>query len=162
MSHAKFVLWAAQMPNLDKLCNSFRAAGTNGCLDFNLSLLAACDSVSWPCRMWPGSKELRLAKESDAPWQRSSAGGMPQRTGRLSVGVGRRHAVIMRKASLRTLSMRRVCVLQHQADAEYSAVEWIRDKTAARNVLASVPHPEPAGRLSSKTRMDSFLCNASR
>ena len=48
----------------NKLCNSFRAAGTNRCLDFSLSMLAACGSVSWPCRIWPGSKELRLAKES--------------------------------------------------------------------------------------------------
>ena len=46
MSHVKLVHWAAQMPSSDKLCNSFRAAGTKGCLDFSLSLLAACDSVS--------------------------------------------------------------------------------------------------------------------
>ena len=49
--HVKFVHLAAQTPNSDKLCNNFRAAGTNRCLDFNLSLLAACDSVSWSCRM---------------------------------------------------------------------------------------------------------------
>ena len=55
------------MPNSDKLCNSFRAAGTKGRLDFSLSLLAARSSVSWQCRMWPGSKELQLAKESVAP-----------------------------------------------------------------------------------------------
>ena len=96
------------MPNSDKLCNNFRGAGTNGCLDLGLSLLTACDSVSWPCRMWSGSKELRLAKESVASWRRSSAGWMSERIGRLSVGMGRRHPVRMRKASLRTLSMRRV------------------------------------------------------
>ena len=90
---------------------------------FCLSLLAACDSVSWPCRMWPGSKELRLAKESVASWRRISSGWMSERTGRLSVGVKRRHPVTMRKASLRTLSMRRVCALQHQAGAQYSAVK---------------------------------------
>ena len=106
-----------------QICNSFRAAGTNGCLDFSLSLLAAQGSVSWPCRMWPGSKELRLAKESVAPWRRSEAGWMIERTGKLSVGVGRRHPVTMRKASLRTLSMRRVCALRHQAGAQYSAVK---------------------------------------
>ena len=87
------------MPNSDKLCNSFHAARTNGCLDFSLSLLAACDSVSWPCRMWPGSKELRLAKESDTPWRESSAGWMAERTGKLSVGMGRRHPVTMCKVS---------------------------------------------------------------
>ena len=58
VSHVKFVYWATRMPNSDKLCNSFCAAEANGGLDFSLSLLAACSSVSWPCRMWPGSKEL--------------------------------------------------------------------------------------------------------
>ena len=111
------------MPNSDKLCNSFRAAGANWCLDFCLSLLAACGSVTWPCRMWPGSKKLRLAKESVAYWRRSSAGWMPEKTGRLSVGVIRRHPVAMHKASLRTLSMKRVCALRSQAGAQYSAVE---------------------------------------
>ena len=43
-------------------------------------------------------------------------------TERLSVGVGRRHLVIRRKASLKTLSMRRACALRHQAGAQYSAV----------------------------------------
>ena len=76
MSHVKFVHWAARMPNSDKLCNSFRAAGANGCLNFSLCLLVACGSVSWP-----GSKELRLAKESVVPWRRSSAGWMPERAG---------------------------------------------------------------------------------
>ena len=39
--------------------------------------------------------------------------------------------------------MRRVCALQHQAGAQYSAVEWIRDKVAVRNVLAPAPDPKP-------------------
>ena len=121
VSHVKFVHWAAWMPSSDKLCNSFHAAGTNGRLDFSRSLLAARGSVSCPCRMWPGSNELRLAKESIAPWRRSSPGWMLQRTGRLSVGVGRRHPVTMRNASLRMLSMRRVCA--DQAGAQYSAFE---------------------------------------
>ena len=62
MSHVKFVNWVARMPSSDKLCISFRAEETNGCLHFSFSLLAACDSVSWPCRMWPESKELRSTK----------------------------------------------------------------------------------------------------
>ena len=66
VTNIKFVHWAAQMPNSDKLCNSFRAAGANGCIDFSLSLLAACGLVNWPCKMWPGSKELRLAEKSIA------------------------------------------------------------------------------------------------
>ena len=43
-----------------------------------------------------------------APIRRSSAGWMPESTGRWSVGVKRRHPVTMRKASFKTLSMRRV------------------------------------------------------
>ena len=123
MSHLKFVYWAARMPNSDKLFNSFHAAGANWCLDFSLSLPAACGSVSWPCRMWPGFKELQLAKWSVAPWRRSSVGWMPEETGRLSVGVGRRHPVTMRKASLRTLSMWQVRAMRHQADVQYLVVE---------------------------------------
>ena len=46
VSHVKFIHWAAWMPNSDKLCNSFCKAGTNRCLDFSLSLLAARGSVS--------------------------------------------------------------------------------------------------------------------
>ena len=57
--------------------------------------------------------------------------------------------------------MRRLCALQHQAGAQYSAVELISDEAAMRNVLAPAPHPELASRLSSKTRVDSFLRNAS-
>ena len=37
VSHVKFVHWAARIPDSDKLRNSFRAAGTNGFLDFSLS-----------------------------------------------------------------------------------------------------------------------------
>ena len=73
--------------------------------------------------MWPGTKELRLAIQSVAPWRGSSVGWMSEKAGRLSVGVERRHRVALRKASLRTLSMRRVCALGHQTGAQYSAVE---------------------------------------
>ena len=81
---------------------------------------------------------------------------MPERTGRLSIEVGLRQPVTKHKASLRTLSMRRVCALRHQAGVQYSAVEQIRDKAAVRNVLAPAPNPQPASRLSSETRVDSF------
>ena len=47
--------------------------------------------------------------------------------------------------------------LRHQAGAQYSAVEYIRDKAAVRNVLAPAPHPESASRLSSDTRVDIFF-----
>ena len=71
----------------------------------------------------------QLAKQDVARVQRTAisqdqlASWMPGRTGRLSVGVGRRHPVNLRKASLRTLSKRRECALRHKAGVQYSAVE---------------------------------------
>ena len=47
--------------------NSFRAAGTNGRLDFSLSWGTSRDPASWPCKIWSGFRVPRLAKESDAP-----------------------------------------------------------------------------------------------
>ena len=52
-----------------------------------------------------------LAKKSVAASQRSSAGLMPEGTGKLSIGVGRRHSVTMRKASYRTPSITQVLAL---------------------------------------------------
>ena len=46
---------------------------------------------------------------------------MLKSTGRYSVKVGRRHPDKMHKTSFRTLSMRRVCRLQHQTGTQYSA-----------------------------------------
>ena len=46
MSHFMFVHRAAQMSISERLSSNFRAAGTNECLDFNLSLHRpmSCDS----------------------------------------------------------------------------------------------------------------------
>ena len=74
---------------------------------------------------------------------------MPARTGKSSVGVGRKHPVTM-------LSMRRVCVHRHQTGAQYSAVEQTKERAEMRNVLASASHPDPANRLNSTTRVVSF------
>ena len=123
MSHFVFVHWAARTSISERLSRDFRAAGTNERLDFNLSLRTSCDSCNWPCKMWSGSRELRMARESVAPWRRSSVGWMPERTGRQTDGGGRRHPVTMRKVSFNLLSMRRVCALRHQTGAQYSAVE---------------------------------------
>ena len=76
----------------------------------------------------------RLAKESVSPKQRSSAGWTPERIRRWSDGVGHRHRVTMRKASLSALSMRRVCALRHQTGAQYSAVAYAKDRAAVRSV----------------------------
>ena len=45
-------------------------------------------------------------RDSVAPLRRSSAGWMPVRVGRLSVGVGRRHPVTICKALLMAGSVR--------------------------------------------------------
>ena len=82
---------------------------------------------------------------------------MPERIGRWSVGVGRRHPVTMRKASFKTLSIRRVCALRHQIGVQFSAVDHIRDMEAVRSVLAPAPHPEPASQLRSGKQVASFF-----
>ena len=102
------------MSSLDKLPNSFQAEGTNERLDLSLPRCASCCSTNCPCSTWSGSLIARFAKESVAPNQLSSACCIPARTGKFSVGVGRKHPLTMRKASLRMLSMGRICVLQHQ------------------------------------------------
>jgi len=63
---------------------------------------------------------------------------MPARIGRLSAGVGDRHPIAIRKASLMAGSMRRVRALRPHAGAQYSAVEWTR-ATAISNVVARHP-----------------------
>jgi len=50
---------------------------------------------------------------------------MPARIGRLSAGMGCRHPVTIRKASVIMGSIRRVWALQHQTGAQHSAVEWL-------------------------------------
>ena len=59
--------------------------------------------------------------------------------GRLSAGVGRRHPVTIRKASLMVGSIKRVWALRHHTGAQYSAVEWTRTRVAVRNVVAPAP-----------------------
>ena len=79
-----------------------------------------------------------------------------------SVGVGRKHPVTMRKALLKMMSMRRVCVPRHQTGAQYSAMEHTKERAEMHNVLAPVPNPDPASRLNSATTVESFLREASR
>ena len=82
------------------------AASTNRCLDLRRRVFPLGGQViaEWRC---PGSMGRR-ARDSVAPLRRSSAGWMPARVGRLSAGLGRRHPVTIRKASLMAGSMRRV------------------------------------------------------
>jgi len=67
------------------------------------------------------------ARDSVAPLRQSSAGWMPANIGRLSDGMGRRHSVVIRKASLMTASMRGVWALRHQTAAHYSPFERLID-----------------------------------
>jgi len=138
-------------------------------------LCSGCKWVSWfeaPCvcirwgvsAKWsrcPGSMAWR-ARDSVAPLRWSSAGWMPARIGRVSAGVGCRHPVTIRKASLMAGSMRRVWALRHQTGAQYSAVECSKARVAIRNVVAPAPQPEPASRFRSARRDVSFLQSDSR
>ena len=72
---------------------------------------------------------------------------MPARMERLSNGVGCRHPVTKWSASLITLLMMRVCTLQHQIGAQYSAVEYTRAKVAVQRIAAMAPHPNQASHL---------------
>ena len=141
--HSAFHWWsahsAARMLLAYKLMRCC-AAGTNGCLDFRRRAFALDGRVSAEWSRCPRSM-ARGARDSVAPLRRSSAGWMPARMGSLSAGVGRRHPVTIRKASLMAGSMRRVSALRHQTGAQYSAVECTRTRAAIRNVVALAPQP---------------------
>ena len=84
---------------------SFFVAGTTGRLHLRRRAFALDGQVSAEWSRRAGSMAGR-ARDSVAPLPRCSAGWMPARIGRLSVGVGRRHPVTVRKASLMAGSMR--------------------------------------------------------
>jgi len=58
--------------------------------------------------------------------------------------------------------MRQVWALQHQAEVQYSAVEWTRVKVAVGNVFVPEPQLERASRLKSTTRDVNFLQSDSK
>jgi len=80
---------------------------------------------------------------------------MTARIGRLSAGVGHRHPVTVRKASLMAGSTRRVSAPRHQCSI--LLLIWTGAKVAVHNVVAPAPHSEPAGHLRSATCDVSFL-----
>jgi len=112
---------------------------TNGCVDLRRHAFALGGQVSVEWSRCPGSMPRR-ARDSVAPLRRSSAGWMSARIGRLSAGLGHRHPVTIGKASLMAGSMRQVWALRHQTGAQYSAVEWTRDRVAVRRVAVPAPH----------------------
>ena len=93
------------LKSLAVLSRSF-AAGTNGCRDLSGCWVPLKERVSlgWS-RYW--SSKARRASARVTPSRRSPAGYMPAKTGKLSVVVGRRHPVKMRKASMMVESIRR-------------------------------------------------------
>ena len=106
---------------------------------------AQCVRTRWTSEHWM-EQMSRLHgtvcyRDSVAPLLQSSAGWMPARIGRLSAGVGRRHTVTIRKASLMAGSMRQVWALRHHTGARYSTVECTRVRVAI-----PAPQPEPPSR----------------
>ena len=157
-AHPAFHWWsancAARMLLSDKL-TSCCAAGTNGCAIWGAVRLHSMDG--WVLSGADVQAPWHGLRDSVAPLRRSSAGWMPARIGRLSAGVGHRHPVTIRKASLVAGWMRRVWALWHHIGAQYSAVECTRARVAIRRIVAPAPEPEPASRLRSATRDVSFL-----
>ena len=151
-----------RMSSVDKLSNSFHAAGTNGRLDLSLPKCASCFPTNCPCSTWLASWIAQFAKESVAPNRPSPDGWVPARTGKSFVGVGCKHPVTMCKASLinavneasmRTTTPNWCAVLSCGVD---------REKAEMRNVLASALYPNLASRLHNASRVESFLRKASR
>jgi len=139
---------AAHLLLLSDELTSCWAAGTNGCLGLR-------------CRAFPPRYQSfmgRRARNSVAPLRRSPAGWVLARMGRLPVGVGRRHPVTVRKASLGAWSMRREWELRHQTGAQCSAVELIRAKMAVHMVVA----PAPLQAASRKQRVMSTFCEVTQ
>ena len=81
---------------------------------------------------------------------------MPAKMGRLSNGVECRRPVTMRSASLIAISMMRVCTLQHQTGAQYSAIEYTRAKAVVQRTASLAPYPDSASQLIRVTREVNF------
>ena len=97
------------MPSLARLSKRFRAPGTNGRLNLSLTWPVSEDTLKKDHARYDwGPEILGKPKRVSIPFGEAQAGWMPESTGRRSVEVGRRHPITMRKASFKTLSMRRV------------------------------------------------------
>ena len=124
-AHSAFHWWsthsATRMLLLSDERMSCYAATTNGCHDLRRRTFALDEQVSAEWSRCPGAM-VRCARDSVAPLIRSSAGWMAARIGKLSAGVGRRHPVTIRKASLMGGLIRRVWALWHQKGAQYYSI----------------------------------------
>ena len=116
------------MPSPASLFKRFRAAGTNGVLDRSLLWQASENSPKDHKRYDLGPKihgkprivSLLVGEDQLAECLKVC---LKICKGKWSFGVGRRHPMTMEKASFKTLSMKRVRVLQHQTGAQCSAVK---------------------------------------
>ena len=121
-AHTAFHCWPAQCAArillLSNKLISYRAAGTNGCLEFRRRATEIDGQVSAEWSRGPGSM-ARRARNSVAPLRLSPAGMMLARIGRLSAGVGHRHPATIRKASLMAEPIRRAWAMQHQTSLHY-------------------------------------------
>ena len=160
-AHFTFHWWstqhAARMMLLSDKLMSCCAADTNGCFDLRRRAFALDGRVSAEWSRCPGSIARRY-RDSMAPLRRSSADWMPAGMGRLSAGLGRRHPVTIRKASLMAGSIRWVWALRHQTGEQYSAVECTKARVAVHNVVAPAPQSEPASRLKSASAISANAC----
>ena len=95
-NHSAFYRWSAQNAALLLLSSvelmSCCAVDANGYVNLRCRAFPLGGQVSAKLSRCPGSM-ARRARDSVGPLRRSSAGWMPARLGRLSVGVGRSHPV---------------------------------------------------------------------
>jgi len=117
---------------------------TDGCCAAHQNLrccaLPRDGQVSTDWSRCPGSMAETVWTDTVASLRRNSAGWIPANIGRLPIGVGRKHPVLVRKASFMAGSMRWVWALRHQKGAQYSAVECSRAKVAVGNVVTPASH----------------------
>ena len=124
-AHPTFHWWSAHcviLPLLfsDELMRCC-AESPNVCLDLRRRALANGRRMSAEWSRCPDAMAQRN-RDMLAPLQRSSAGWMPARMGRLSAGVGRRYPVTIGKALLMVGSIRQVWALRDQIGAQYSGL----------------------------------------
>jgi len=154
-AHSAFHWWSAHCTTRMLLFSdelmSCCAAGTNECLDMRRHAFALDGRVSAEWSRCAGSV-ARRARNSVAPLRRNSAGWMPARMGRLSAGVGRRHPVTIRKASLMAGSMRRVWALRYGHSSPRQTGGLVQNTTLWRINAPSVCNVQARdGRVRSET-----------
>ena len=122
----------------------------------------SCGLVGILCRGWPSLTRDLFVSLFVRFSRRSLGGAIPARTGRRSVGVGRRHPMMRRRVSFKAQSSFLVWVLLHHACAAYSAVLKTRASAPVRRVDVDAPHDVPARRRNRLFRAETFSRSACR